>query len=65
MASLHKMVGAAVVALQNSASARILAYSGRKIWADKRISVNIWICYTKIGAISINHLLDSYYRYFL
>ena len=48
----------------NNASAKFVAHSG-EIWADNWTSVKINIFLTKIGAISINQLLDSYGGYLM
>ena len=51
-------------AVRNNASAKFVAHSEGEIRADNWTWVKINIL-TKIGAISINQLLDSYCRYFM
>ena len=55
----------ATAAVRNSASAKFVAHSEGEIRADNWTWVKINIFLTKIGAISINQLLDSYCRYFM
>ena len=55
----------ATAAVCNNASAKFVAHSEGEIWADNWTWVKINIFLTKIGAISINQLLDSYCRYLI
>ena len=55
----------ATAAVRNNASAKFIAHSQGEIGADNWTWVKINIFLTKIGAISINQLLDSYCRYLM
>ena len=55
----------ATAAVRNNASAKFVAHSKGEIRADNWTWVKINIFLTKIGAISINQLLDGYCRYLM
>jgi len=55
----------ATAAVRNNASVKFVAHSEGEIRAKNWTWVKINIFLTKIGAISINQLLDSYCRYLM